>query len=494
MSDDTGPVSQHLPASSTPELASADWVRGGSSWRHALTGPRRVLTAAAADVRGARIAWAYLVTVVVWGLVLLVVTPPFQVPDENAHYLRAWSVAELQLVAGNGLLVRVPSNVASLPGRLGSSKILYDKRAYSVSNAEGLLWEPISPTYTNAVTSAASYGPIGYIPQAIGIDVARLIGRSPLLGVYFGRLACLLTGAALGFIAIRLIPVGRPLLALVALLPMVVIEMASLSPDGVAMTGFFLFFALLLRLSKKDVVSTGERLAVLGASCVLLNARPGYVALVPLIFMLRPREYGGWRCYTAWTGATVAASGAVAAAILAVAPQASPSYLTSLGIKGTDSGQQLSFLLQHPWAYVKVLYRTFDLLGLILTQQVYGVAGWLTVALPVIGMAAVVIVGALLLAGRESVTTTPWQRSVMCGTGMVYVLAVCTALYATWSAVWAPTIAGLQGRYFIPAVTLGLFALYGVRIQRDRAVLLVLIIGVALAAITTVTTLLHFYY
>ena len=41
-----------------------------------------------------RVPQLYLAIALVWGIVLVFVTPPLQTFDELAHYYRAWSVAE----------------------------------------------------------------------------------------------------------------------------------------------------------------------------------------------------------------------------------------------------------------------------------------------------------------------------------------------------------------------------------------------------------------
>jgi len=149
--------------------------------------------------------------------------------------------------------------------------------------------------------------------------------------------------------------------------------------------------------------------------------------------------------------------------------------------------------MQHPWAFTKVLYRTFDQQSVMLAQGGYGILGWLTLSLPTVGMCAMTLAAALFLGYRETVRTTPWQRLVMVTTGVVLVCAVSLALYAGWSAVAAPVVSGLQGRYFVPVLALGLYAIYGIRPSRERTVLLILVAAVGIAAVTTLVALMKYY-
>ena len=74
------------------------WVASLKRWIASAEAALRVLSWR----RGASIAWFYLIVTLAWGVALLVIAPQFQVPDEPAHYFRAWSVASFELVAKPG--------------------------------------------------------------------------------------------------------------------------------------------------------------------------------------------------------------------------------------------------------------------------------------------------------------------------------------------------------------------------------------------------------
>ena len=88
------------------------------------------------------------------------------------------------------------------------------------------------------------YGWVGYLPQAAGIGLGRLVGASPLVCFYLARLANLFAAVALLFFAIRLAPFGKQLFVLIALLPMTMFELASVSCDALTISGAIFFTAL----------------------------------------------------------------------------------------------------------------------------------------------------------------------------------------------------------------------------------------------------------
>ena len=296
-------------------------------------------------------------------------------------------------------------------------------------------------------------------------------------------------------------PFGKPLVALVALLPMCVFEAASLSPDGLAMSGCLLLLALVLRSTTRDTVPNSELIAISGVAVLLLNAKIGYVVLLLLLFMLRlgnlakaavcdmDRSDDGRRAGCGRGSQSLSSRDAVGI------------HGVTLGMAGVDSGRQITYVVGHPFEFLQEAYDTFDqqVLGLDhsrlgLGQMAYGVLGWLSVGLPTIGMWAMTLAAVLFLGSREDVPTTPWQRLILCVSGVVLVTTISAGLYAGWTNVAAPVVNGLQGRYFIPVIPLGLFAIYGLRPTRERAILMILAVAVGITVTTTLVTLLRFYF
>ena len=96
---------------------------------------------------------------------------------------------------------------------------------------------PGPPGTVRIDSRVANYGPIGYLPQAAGIAVGRLFGAPPLICFYLARLANLLVAVTLLFFAIRLAPFGKQLFVLMALLPVTMMELASVSSDALTIAG-----------------------------------------------------------------------------------------------------------------------------------------------------------------------------------------------------------------------------------------------------------------
>ena len=83
--------------------------------------------------------------------------------------------------------------------------------------------------------------PLAYVPQAMGIALARMLGLGGLGLLFMGRLFNLMFFTAMGCLTIRRMPFGKEVAAGAALLPMTLHLAASFSYDVmiIALSGYF---------------------------------------------------------------------------------------------------------------------------------------------------------------------------------------------------------------------------------------------------------------
>ncbi len=184
---------------------------------------------------------------------LILFTPPFQVPDENWHFYRAYELSEFKILSE----VRNGVSGADLPDSLPQlvkqsvytrDEILYPATpaplAQTMSHASILLNSSVR--HFVAFPGSAYYSPLPYLPQALGIAVGRLFGLGPLGLLYLGRLFNCLTALGLVGFAVYTIPFAEEMILLVGLLPMSLYLYASLSPDAALIGCALVFIALSL--------------------------------------------------------------------------------------------------------------------------------------------------------------------------------------------------------------------------------------------------------
>ena len=114
----------------------------------------------------------FLVLAAVFGLAFLVLTPPFQVPDEHVHFYRAYHVSQLK-VTGNVLEGKLAGDV--LPISLGETAWglsegipFHPEKKQDVKKIFEAFKRPLKPEaviFTD-FRGALVYSPIAYLPQA----------------------------------------------------------------------------------------------------------------------------------------------------------------------------------------------------------------------------------------------------------------------------------------------------------------------------------------
>jgi uncharacterized membrane protein len=446
-------------------------------------------------IRGINFPKVFLIVALVWGLVLVFLVPPFQNFDELAHYYRAWSVAEGQLrVPPNGI-VPVPQSVAELPAQFPIVPIATRQAETNIRIIPDLLWQPITHQLVPSSSFASSYAPIGYIPQAAGVLVARVLGRSPLLSVYLGRLANLLASVLLIFFALRLLPFARPVMFVIALLPMTMLQMSSLSADALLISGTFFFAALTLRYSRTMALDWLHVAALATSAALLLNAKPGYAALAFLVLIIPPSRFASRSRYATAVAATLLATAALAGVIMLTTPDSREVTNQMLGAhNGVDAHAQVAFVLDHPLRFAQVVHTTLGTIGVSLAKQAVGIYAWgalkISNTVAIIGWLA--LLAALFL--REEVRVRRWQRLVLILASLAIAGSVAAGLYVAFTPVGGPVINGLQGRYLYPAALVGLIGVHGLTSRRRAIIVAIILIALALLIASSLRTLLVYYY
>ncbi len=152
--------------------------------------------------------------------------------------------------------------------------------AHSVFLQSGAWPSPLSPNFT------LGYGPVAFLPQIVGLEIARLLNLSWLSANYVGAALNGLTVVAIGYFAIRVAPYGKVLLLVILWLPSTLQLQWGPSYDGILVALGLLFIALLTESwfrRPKTMRSYWLRLVLLEAiSVVLTTTSPVYAPTILL--------------------------------------------------------------------------------------------------------------------------------------------------------------------------------------------------------------------
>ncbi len=441
----------------------------------------------------------------VLGLLYLFVLPPMSAPDEISHYITAYELSSRLLgqpaQAENGrILVRLQDRfledvygdyepdgeISGAAGRedsvvLGSElnestyRAIYNAEAAGLdtpqeqqARAEGLPDTAMaeSPQYTVNTTPAA------YLPQALGIALARLLRLDSIWLAYLGRLMNLLFFVTMTWLSMKRLPFGKEVLFGVALLPMSLHLSASFSYDVMILACMFLFSAVCFDLAYarshvrvRDVALLAALMAAAGPCKMIYAPMMGLCLLIPV------KKFGGrWR----WLASAAVVGGAWAAAMVLVNADVVSSYAAVeeavLPVSG-EAGFSLKLLLHRPFLMAQMFYNTFlHQLDEIHLTMIGALLGNLD---PVLNVPYFLVVfdtaGLAVLALRvpgERIEITGWRRIWIFTVCAVCVAAALLSMLIAWTPRTSTVIEGVQGRYFLPFLPALLMAC-----KNDRIVL-----------------------
>lgn len=389
-------------------------------------------------------------------LALVFLTPPFQVPDEQQHFYRAYQISELHIVGSGGERAGgavLPSSLPEFVERFLGSREMHTVREVRPAPLATTLRDldrPLDPKRREFVRFAAvGYPPFPYVPQATAIGVGRLLEAPPLALLYSGRIANALTAILLIACALKWMPFGKPVATVVALLPMAQYEYASVSPDALIIASAFLFTATALRAVVRGRWTRAE--IVLGAATAVIfcPVKPVYA---PLLFVGLPALLADAdRRRSAVIALSVVAACAlgVTAVWFQIIPATSGPEST-----GLDPPAQVASILAHPVGFMKIFAATMAEAGYV--RSAIGVLGWLNVILPIYVYALAVVALPLGIlaedpqAPRLAAISVAWNVCIIAGC----VLATAVAMFVLWNVAGATVIHGIQGRYFLPFTAL----------------------------------------
>jgi uncharacterized membrane protein len=244
---------------------------------------------------------------------------------------------------------------------------------------------------------------------------------------------------------------------LIAILPMTVSQVATVTADSMSYGLSFLWISMVLETA---VASPGERISKRMVSLVCLalalsQLRPPY-PLLGLLVLLIPISRFGKRTFLLYF-AVIAVSLLPALAWNRVAARLSTEAIHSQTIRPLD---QARWVLIHPGIFWHRAKHDLATQGLDYWQEFVGRLGWLNISVPSwisVGFAIALGLG-IFVGPRGPPSPLWWQRLAMAAIALGGIFAIEFMLYLTFNPVKSPFILGVQGRYFTALAVLAAFA------------------------------------
>jgi uncharacterized membrane protein len=403
---------------------------------------------------------------------LCFVTAPFFGPDEPNQACRAISLshgAVIPDVEHDESGGQIDRGVYAVMDRVNDIRMAWEKRSADFHNRSygavteeqqrplaGVRWS--HQTVFVPFENTAPYPPFLYLPAIAGWRIGEALDLTIFNSLQLVRLLCALTSVALGWLALRLCACSRWTLLPFLLLPSALFIDATCSQDAVLLGVAALVAALLSR----PLVAGREFarwelivLTILIALCAL--ARPPYLGLSLALFVPAAELPGKrWR---RWLGPAIAFGCVLLAAGLWRHAVASFDIDTS---DEANPALQEAFAHAHPIATALAVARGTAQAATDFWQRGLYVVGWNDLLAPrFLSLALGLCLFALLLVGKACPLRT-WRGRWLLGWAVLApLLGISAAEYLIWTPPGLHTVYGVQPRYWLPVMPLGLLLLQG---------------------------------
>ena len=394
--------------------------------------------------------FVFLFVFLLCGLLYLFAVPMLQVSDEPQHYLRSYEIASFQSpksISENDVGDVMDGNL--IP------KQFVDFSATNYAQLSAMLPEQIDKTHPEAYSfpGSALYSPFTYVPQALGIFIAKLFSSHSLIVLYAGRLSNLLVVAILAMLCVKLFPFEKRLVMLLLLVPIYVHKAGSMSADGLtlAVVMLFLSYVLHLQYATNGTLKARQILPLYLLVFFLSQCKIVYLPVCLFFFVLSQERFGSKKRYFLHLAGLV---------LLAVGAGVGWLMISSryLSVGYTESGKQIASVISDPLGYVRVLLRTVKEQGKILIEQMMGigmgVGGVRNSRLLTLSYLVVLVLCAVFT--KRGTCPIRQSRDAFLALICAFCVAMLTfaALYVQWTTPGNRVIMGLQGRYFLPVLYL----------------------------------------
>ena len=394
--------------------------------------------------------------VLILGIMYLFVIPPFVVPDEAAHFITVYEKSS-ELLGEDSLneegKVIVPSDTL-----WGGDKRQATSDTY-IQFMKGVFGKTDSvETDTVTITPLEDMHP-GYIPQIIGVMLAKVFSLNYEQLLLMGRVFALMWYCFIMYWAIKLMPYGKCTLAIIGILPMTMQQVVSYNYDSVLLgICFFLFAYLMNFIYTEKMIKFYDWILLILMTVAIATIKFVYLPIIGLALWIPNYKFGGKRNKILGAIGIVVAGGVVLLYTRLSAIQSSVTLSGEL-ISGEGAKISIEYCIQNAKLIVQMFYRTFEReFTHYLSEMIASPLGWLEITLPdiiILGFVLVILLSLVKYENEKRRISVGMQTTVAFGT-MMMVFMIMVVMLLSWTPIGSGVIQGVQGRYFLPILPLTL--------------------------------------
>lgn len=421
----------------------------------------------------------FIILATLLGLFYFIITPFGNGTDEVSHFLRVFKISQKYTNVRLEEDSMFPVAFSKLVDYNNSSKELLKKYKDYINEFDAFSMNtPERRDLIDEYWNIKLYSPVQYIPQAIGVTIGRVLSDNVIIIGMLGRLTGYIFWVACCALAIKLIPNKKVFLLILCLLPVNIFSAICISGDTVTNAVCTLFIAFIYKkIYLKEKINKKEKILLVGLACMIALCKIVYLPLVTLVFLLKEDNFESKKDWKKFIIILLVASIIVGLSWFVVGS-------INLAHSNEASKDQVKFILQNPFSYYLVIIKTIAQSGDKFIYQLCTGNELMCHAKTTVYHIISYIISVVLLISlftneddREFEVNDLrkiWVGLIMFGTSILIV----TAIYIQWTSlpkigeVGNSVILGIQGRYFIPVVSLLIFIVNKSKMQTNQKVLL----------------------
>lgn len=392
------------------------------------------------------------VIILLFGLLAVFYYPILSLPDEAEHFGRS------ELISHGDLFVQGYDDEGYKT--IKSTTFLFN-HSYDISFNKSLINEKIDYSLAHIPSVFAQNLFYCYVPQALGILIAKLLDLNTIWLLWLGRLCNLVVYACICSFSIRKAPFFKLQLFIVACLPLSIQQAASMSSDAMFISLGLLTLAYFFYLYAKDDANLVFKEIGIFFILSLLVAliKPPFIMFSMLILLIPKSKFKSKKEYkTIYVGLILVFLVVLTINVLYSVPQLNNSARQDIYAQfGINAKDQLIFMLNNPIQSILMILSP-NFLWIVFSRIFYfgdfmSVYNTFFISKTLI-LAFILYYVALLCYSDGNLKIDKKTKFYIFIIGYIIFLGVLFVQYLTWSPVGENFIHGLQGRYILPILAL----------------------------------------
>lgn len=435
----------------------------------------------------------FVVAMIMGGLYMYMI-PLNTVPDEAAHIRTTYAISNQ--------MMGIADSDTGITMRADDYNYGYANKDFTMEKYEKYFHDIFSKVHDSELIETELI-PLEtpryqYFLPAVGITIGRLLGLGTVPVFLLGRFMNLLFWSLCVAYAIKKIPFGKMILFVISLMPMAIQQGASFSYDSFINSMFALVLALTLYiLYGKEKIHKYEW-GILALASVLLMFVKSHtyflIALLPILIVIRNWKNNRKKACLG-LGIIIICFTLVAGKQIVGVIQSASDNNTQIENSLNESEHEGNYIewaqypgyelkdLMNPKLLIRIIYSTIDTnLEFYVDSFIGKPMGW--VEIPLSQIFIYIYLAMIMLVSfkrkNEVIELSRIDRAYLLIAGTLSSAFVFAGMLMEWTPNCFTVIQGVQGRYFLPAIPLLLYAVRSKKIEVDESIDKKIIMGIVL--------------